>query len=136
MEAIAKKKFLRVSARKLGLLADLARGKKVQQAIDVLRFSNRKMADEVVRLIRSAVNNAGQNQSVNIDNLYVKTILVGQGPLMKRVMARARGSADQILKRMSHLTVIVDEKEESKTPAKGKKEVKVKAKKATKAIKE
>lgn len=110
MEALARKKYLRVSARKLRLLADLARGKKVQDAINVLRFSNRKMADDVVAVIRSAVNNATQKQSVNIDNLYVKTILVDQGPIMKRIMARARGSADQILKRMSHLTVVVDEK--------------------------
>ena len=111
MEALAKKKYLRVSARKLRLLADLARGKNVQVAIDALRFSNRKMADDIVTIIRSAVNNASQKQTVNIDNLYVKTILVDEGPTLKRIMARARGSADQILKRMSHLTVVVDERE-------------------------
>lgn len=111
MEALAKKKYLRVSARKLRLLADLARGKNVQVAIDALRFSNRKMADDIVSIIRSAVNNASQKQTVNIDNLYVKTILVDEGPTLKRIMARARGSADQILKRMSHLTVVVDERQ-------------------------
>ncbi len=124
MEAIAKKKYLRVSARKLRLLADLARGKNVQVAIDALRFSNRKMADDIVAIIKSAVNNASQKSAVNVDKLYVKTILVDEGPTMKRIMARARGSADQILKRMSHLTVIVDEKE-----------IKEKAKKAPKTVK-
>lgn len=124
MEAIAKKKYLRVSARKLRLLADLARGKNVQVAIDSLRFSNRKMADDIVAVIKSAVNNASQKSAVNVDKLYVKTILVDEGPTMKRIMARARGSADQILKRMSHLTVVVDEKE-----------IKEKAKKAPKTVK-
>lgn len=111
MEARAKIKFLRVSPRKLRLLADAARGKNVQQAIDVLRFSKKKFSDEVVKLIRSAVNNATQNQSVDVDKLYVKKIVVDQGPTMKRVLPRARGSADRILKRMSHVTVVVDEKE-------------------------
>lgn len=124
MEAFAKKKYLRVSARKLRLLADLVRGKNVQVAIDSLRFSNRKMADDIVAVIKSAVNNASQKQSVSVDKLYVKTILVDEGPTMKRIMARARGSADQILKRMSHLTVVVDEKE-----------IKEKVKKASKTVK-
>lgn len=122
MEAIARKQYLRISPRKLRLVVDVARGKNVQDAIDSLRFSNKKMADEVVRLIRSAVNNATQNQSVDVDKLIVKKIFVDGGPIMKRILPRARGSADRIMKRMSHVTVVVDEAPKAeKKKSKGKK---------------
>lgn len=110
MEFKAKKQNLRVSPRKLRLLADLVRGKKVQVAIDQLRFNDRKMSGEVANLIKSAVNNASQNRGVNLDQLFVKTICVDKGPTMKRWMPRARGGASSIMKRTSNLTVTVAEK--------------------------
>lgn len=109
MEAVAKLKNIRISPRKLRLVVNVARGKNVQRAIDELRYSANTMAGEVVKLIRSAVSNASQQRGVNVDNLIVKKIFVDQGPTMKRFMTRARGSSARILKRMSHLTVIVDE---------------------------
>jgi large subunit ribosomal protein L22 len=109
VEAVAKLKNIRISPRKLRLVVNVARGKNVQRAIDELRYSANTMAGEVVKLIRSAVSNASQQRGVNVDNLIVKKIFVDQGPTMKRFMTRARGSSARILKRMSHLTVIVDE---------------------------
>lgn len=110
-KASACKRNLRISARKLRLLANLARGKDIQQAIDVVRYSNKKLATEVVKLIRSAVNNASQVRGVNVDRLFVRTITVDQGPTLKRFMTRARGSGARILKRMAHMTVVVDERQ-------------------------
>jgi large subunit ribosomal protein L22 len=133
VEAVAKLKNIRVSPRKLRLVIDVARGKPVQRAIDDLRFSKNQMAGDVVKLIRSAINNATQQQrGVNVDQLIVKTIYVDQGPTLKRFMTRARGSAARILKRMSHLTVIVDEAGEAQGNAKNAKAAKQpKAKKTT-----
>jgi large subunit ribosomal protein L22 len=107
----AVRRNLRVSPRKLRLLANLARGKDVQTAIETVRYSNRKLAVEVVKLIRSAVNNATQKRGVDLDKLYVKNICVDQGPTLKRFMARARGSGARILKRSAHLTVVVGERQ-------------------------
>lgn len=122
MEAVAKLKNIRMSPRKLRLVADAVRGKPVQRAIDDLSFSTNTMSVQVVKLIRSAINNASQNRGVNVDNLVVKKIYVDQGPTFKRIMTRARGSADQLLKRSAHLTVIVDEVEvKEKKVAKGSK---------------
>ena len=111
MEAKARVRNLRVSPRKLRLLANLVRGKLVSQAVDSLRFCDQKMSGEVLGVIRSAMNNATQlNRSADVDKLYVKSIMVDGAPTIKRFMTRARGSASGILKRMSHLTVVVDEK--------------------------
>lgn len=112
MEAVAKMKNIRISARKLRLVVDVARGKKIQRAIDDLSFSKNTMAGDVVKLIKSAVNNASQQRGVNVDNLIVKKIFVDQGPIMKRFMTRARGSSSRILKRTSQMTVVVDEAQE------------------------
>lgn len=111
MEATARLRNLRISPRKLRLVADLVRDQSVERALDALRFCERKLSGEVIKLIRSAVNNATQAQrGVDVDKLYVKKIFVDGAPTMKRIMTRARGSASQILKRMSHITVVVDEK--------------------------
>lgn len=109
MEAVAKLKNIRISPRKLMLVADVARGKNVQHAINALRFSSNRQAKDVVKLIRSAINNASQHRGVDVDKLYIKSIYVDKGPTMKRFMTRARGSASRILKRISHLTVVVAE---------------------------
>lgn len=110
MEFSARKKNLRVSPRKLRLLVDVVRGRDVQNAIDSLRFSERRWSREVVMLIRSALSNATQSRGVNVDTLFVKKIFVDQGPTIKRFMTRARGSGAGILKRTSNLTVVLDEK--------------------------
>ncbi|MCP5463671.1 MAG: 50S ribosomal protein L22 [Deltaproteobacteria bacterium] len=110
MEFKARIKNLRVSPIKLRQVVDLARGKQVQRAIDSLRFEKRANAKDIQKLIESAVNNASQSRGVNLDSLYVKQIFVDQGPTYKRFMTRARGGASRILKRTSHVTVILDEK--------------------------
>ncbi|OVE80696.1 50S ribosomal protein L22 [bacterium K02(2017)] len=111
MEFTAKQNNIRVSPQKLRLLVDLVRGKNVQKAIDEMHFSTKKLSKTVEKLLKSAVNNASQSRGVNLDNLYVKRAFVGKGPTMKRFMTRARGGASNILKRSSHITVILDEKQ-------------------------
>jgi large subunit ribosomal protein L22 len=109
-KATACRRNLHVSPQKLRLIIDLARGKGVQQAIEAVRYSNKRMAVEVVKLIKSAINNATQVRGVNVDRLFVKTIAVNQGPTLKRFMPRARGSGDKILKRSSHMLIVLDER--------------------------
>lgn len=110
MEFKARQQFLRVSPRKLRLIADLVRGRKVQTVLDSLDLSSKRWAKDVAKLVRSAVNNASQNRGVNIDALIVKKICVDKGPTMKRFMTRARGSGARILKRTSHMFVVLDER--------------------------
>ncbi len=110
MEYTASSKNLRVSARKLRLLVDMARGKDVQKAIDSLRYVERKWSGKVEALIRSALNNASQSRGVDLDKLIVKKIFVDKGPTMKRFMTRARGGAATILKRTSSMTVVLGQK--------------------------
>ena len=88
----------------------MARGKNVQASIETLKFSDRKWAKEIARLIQSAVNNAAQDRDVDVDALYVKSIMANQAPTFKRFMTRARGGSSRILKRNSHVTVTVAQK--------------------------
>ncbi|MBF0103701.1 MAG: 50S ribosomal protein L22 [Deltaproteobacteria bacterium] len=111
MEFSSRQRNIRVTPRKLRLLIDLVRGKDVQVAIDQMQFNAKSKSNLVLKMIRSAVNNASQNRGVNVDKLFVKKILVDKGPTMKRFMPRARGGASTILKRTSHLTVILDERQ-------------------------
>lgn len=137
MEARACLKYIRVTPRKLRLLANAARGKKVEQAINALRFSEKNMAGPVVKLIRSAVSNATQDRKIDIDQLYVKKIFVDPAPTMKRMMPRARGSGARILKHTSHLTVVVGSGAEKQIEEKVKtKEMKTETKKTQKEKKE
>lgn len=106
----ARLKNLRISPRKLKLIADLIRGKDVQTALNSLRFNPKKMSVEITKLVESAVNNASQIPGINVDNLYVKTILVDKAVTLKRFTARARGSGSRILKRTSHITLELDQK--------------------------
>ncbi|WPC75230.1 50S ribosomal protein L22 [Vibrio porteresiae] len=107
MEAIAKHNFARISPQKARLVADLIRGKKVDQALEVLTFSNKKAAELVKKVLESAIANAEHNEGADIDDLRVAKIFVDEGPVMKRIMPRAKGRADRILKRSSHITVVV-----------------------------
>ncbi len=102
MKAVLKN--YRQSPRKVRLLADLVRGKKVVKALEVLSFTNKRAAEPVVKLINSAVANAKQH-GADVEKLFVKSIAVDKGIVLKRFMPRARGSAAQILKRASHISV-------------------------------
>ncbi len=106
----AKLSHLRVSPRKVRLVCDLVRGKKVQEAIDLLRFTKRGCSKNVMKLIQSALANANNKSGVDVDKLHVNTLFVDQGPTLKRSLPRARGSASPILKRTSHVTVVLAEK--------------------------
>ena len=110
MEATAKLKFARLSARKARLVADMVRGKQVQDALTMLRFSPQKAAGIVSGVVQSAVANAEQKGVSDVDRLFVKTIFVDQGPALKRFIPRAMGRASRIRKPTSHITVILDEK--------------------------
>jgi len=110
MESTATFKYIRRGPRKLRSVVDMIRGKSVQEALDILKFDRKTGALDVSKLIQSAVANAGQKKGINVDLLYVKTIMVNQASIMKRFMPRARGSADQIQKKLSHMTVILDER--------------------------
>ncbi len=107
MEAIAKHNFARISPQKARLVADLIRGKSVDQALEILTFSNKKAAALDKKVLESAIANAEHNEGADIDDLNVAKIFVDEGPTMKRIMPRAKGRADRILKRSSHITVVV-----------------------------
>lgn len=107
MEAIAKHNFARISPQKARLVADQIRGKSVDQALELLTFSNKKAAELIKKVLVSAIANAEHNEGADIDDLRVAKIFVDEGPVMKRIMPRAKGRADRILKRSSHITVVV-----------------------------
>ena len=107
MEALAKHNFARISPQKARLVADQIRGKKVDQALELLTFSNKNAAELVKKVLESAIANAEHNEGADIDDLRVAKIFVDEGPVMKRIMPRAKGRADRILKRSSHITVVV-----------------------------
>jgi large subunit ribosomal protein L22 len=106
----AKLRYLRVAPRKVRLVADQVRGLPVQQAIDLLTFARKSAAIDLSKLIKSAIANADQKGGIDVDNLVVKTVLVDQGPIIRRFLARARGSASRINKKTSHITVVLEEK--------------------------
>ena len=107
MQALAKHKFARSSAQKTRLVADQIRGLTVGKALDVLTYSPKKAAELVKKVLLSAIANAEHNEGADIDTLKVKTVFVDEGPSMKRIKPRAKGRADRIVKRTSHITVIV-----------------------------
>ncbi|MEH0667293.1 50S ribosomal protein L22 [Vibrio scophthalmi] len=107
MEAVAKHNFARISPQKARLVADQIRGKSVDQALEILTFSNKKAAELIKKVLESAIANAEHNEGADIDDLSVAKIFVDEGPIMKRIMPRAKGRADRILKRSSHITVVV-----------------------------
>ncbi|MCL2339109.1 MAG: 50S ribosomal protein L22 [Proteobacteria bacterium] len=125
-------KLIRISHQKLGLVCDLVRGKTAAAAVDILKFSKKRVAGEVLKTLLSAIANAEHNQKLSADSLYIKEIWCGKSLTMKRVMPAKQGSARQILKPFSNLTIVL---ESGKTPEKAakpkteKKEVKKETKK-------
>ena len=110
MEAKAIAKYVRISPRKVRQVVNLIRGKKVSDAFAILRFTSKGSAVDVTKVLKSAVANAEHNYDMNADDLIVSQIYVDEGPTMKRIKPRARGRADRIMKRSSHITVFVGEK--------------------------
>jgi large subunit ribosomal protein L22 len=101
-------KMIRVSHQKLNLVCDMVRGLPVDRAIDVLKFSKKRVAGEVLKTLLSAVANAENNKNLSADSLFVKEIWCGKALTMKRIMAGPRGSARPILKPFSNLTVVLE----------------------------
>jgi large subunit ribosomal protein L22 len=127
-QAMAIARNIRVSPRKLNLVAQQIRGKKVERALNVLTFSQKRIAGVVKKALQSAIANAENNHDLDVDDLVVKEASVGKNLVMKRFHARARGNAGGIEKFFSQLTIIVEEKREeapkedakAAAPAKGK----------------
>ncbi len=109
MEATAQLRYLRIAPRKVGIVADLVRGKSVGQAIALLKFTPKAASLPVSKLLKSAIANAEDlsKGQVDVDRLYVKTITVDQGPIMRRFMSRAMGRATPLRKKTSHVTVVL-----------------------------
>ena len=109
METRAVARHVRISPRKVRLIMDEIRGKKVEEALNMLSFAPQKGARIMKKLVQSAVANAVENSGLNADSLYIRRIYADQGPTLKRWRPRALGRATRIRKRTSHLTVILDE---------------------------
>ncbi len=105
MEVSAKLRGVRVSPQKCRLVANQTRGLQVGKAIDLLKFSNKKSADIILKLLQSAIANAEHNEGADIDELTISTILVDEGAVYKRFRARAKGRSSAIIKRTSHITI-------------------------------
>jgi large subunit ribosomal protein L22 len=107
MQVVAKLKHARISPQKCRLVADLVRGQPVGLALATLRFTPKKGADLVRKVLESAIANAENNQSADIDELKVEVIMIDEAPTLKRFHARAKGRGNRIVKRNSHITVLV-----------------------------
>ena len=107
MEVSAHLNSVRISAQKARLVADQIRGLPVEQAQNLLKFSNKKAAGIISKVLESATSNAEHNEGADIDDLRVATIYVDEGRTMKRFRARAKGRANRILKRSAHITITV-----------------------------
>lgn len=110
MEVAAKLRFARISPQKCRLVADQIRGMRVEAALKTLAFSNKKASGMVKKVLESAIANAEHNEGADVDELKVSRVFVDEGPTLKRWRARAKGRANRILKRTSHITVMVSEK--------------------------
>ncbi len=107
MEVAAKLSGARISAQKARLVADQIRGKKVDEALNLLAFSSKKAAALIKKVLESAVANAEHNEGADVDDLKVSIVFVNEGRSLKRIMPRAKGRADRIVKRSCHITVKV-----------------------------
>ena len=110
MAATAKLKYLRISPRKVRVVADMVRGKKVDAAINELNYCPRKAAKPIAKLLHSAVANAVEGGDVDVDTLVVSRIMVDVGPTLRRFIPRGMGRATRMNKRTSHVTVVLEEK--------------------------
>ena len=109
MKVKATAKYMRISPQKARLVARNIQGKPVEEALNILKFTPKKSSSVLAKVLNSAVANAEQLPGVDIDSLYVHEVVVNEGPRLKRFMARAMGRANRIIKRTSHITVVVEE---------------------------
>jgi len=109
VEVKARARFIRTSPRKARMVTELVNGKGVEEALNILAFTKRAPAKIVAKLLKSAVANADQMKNIDVDTLFIKQITVDQGPTMKRYRPRAMGRATMIRRRMSHITVVLEE---------------------------
>ncbi len=112
MDVTAKLRYTRTTPQKARLVADMIRGKNVNEAMNLLAFTRKKAAGIFQKLLKSAIANAEENHKVvDVDDLYIKAVYVDAGAAMKRQLTRARGMANLLLKRTSHITLILNEKD-------------------------
>ena len=110
MEVLARQRYARISPQKVRLVADQIRGLSVEAALNTLTFGTTKSAGLMKKVLESAIANAEHNEGADIDELKVSKVMVDEGPVMKRIQARAKGRANRIIKRTSHITVTVADK--------------------------
>jgi large subunit ribosomal protein L22 len=108
-EARASLNYARISARKVKIVADLIRGKKVSEALAIVKFAPKASAEIIEKLLKSAIANAENNHFMKSEDLYVAEIFANQGPTLKRIRPAAKGSAVRIRKRTSHITIVLRE---------------------------
>lgn len=113
VEISATAKYVRMAPRKVRMVVDQIRGKQVDRALEQLAFTSRAAAEPVAKTLRSAIANAENNNGLRANNLYVKYAYVDEGPTLKRIRPRAKGSASRINKRTSHITVTVAPRKEA-----------------------
>ena len=110
-EARASLNYARISARKVKIVADLIRGKDIDEALAIMKFTPKASSEVLEKLLKSAIANAENNHDMKHENLYVAEIFANQGPTLKRIRPAAKGSAVRIRKRTSHITIVLKEKE-------------------------
>ena len=111
-EVKATLRYYRMSPRRMREVADVIRGKKAEEAQNILEFTNRRAAGAMKKLLNSAVANAANNFSMDPDKLIVKTVMVDEGPMWKRFITKSHGRAARITKRTSHVTIVLGEKKD------------------------
>ena len=109
--ASATLKYARISSRKVKIVADLIRGKNVDEALAIVKFTPKASSEIIEKLLKSAIANAENNHNMKRENLYVAEIYANQGPTLKRIRPAAKGSAVRIRKRTSHISIVLREKE-------------------------
>ena len=113
MQVSAKLKYLRIAPRKVRLVGDLIRGKSADEAQNILNFTQKKVALPILKLLKQTIANAKNNFHMEEKSLYISKILVDEGPKLKRVRPRAKGHADEIQKKTSHITLVLEERGKS-----------------------
>ena len=109
-EAVATLKNARISARKVKIVADLIRGKDAKEALAIVKFTPKASSEVIEKLLKSAIANAENNNGMDVSKLYIEECYAGSAPTMKRIRPRAQGRAYRILKRLSHITIVLNER--------------------------
>ena len=110
MEATAKATYVRISPRKVQIVLDLIRNQPTDKAMAILQYTPKAACEPVLKVLKSAIANAENNNGMNAENLYIAEAYANKGPTMKRIRPRAQGRAYRIEKRMSHITLVLDER--------------------------